>query len=111
MEKEKNKIIQRQNRKKDVQEVKSEEEIILLKEKLASKLTQNSVLILNCDEDRSQLKNKAIVIKRFFTLIEKGLHKPKVRRATKTPRRAIEKRLNSKKVMGVLKQNRKKLKF
>jgi ribosome-associated protein len=88
-----------------------EEEIILLKEKLASKLTQNSVLILNCDEDRSQLKNKAIVIKRFFTLIEKGLHKPKVRRATKTPRRAIEKRLNSKKVMGVLKQNRKKLKF
>lgn len=88
-----------------------EEEKLLLKDKLASKLTQNSVLILNCDEDRSQFKNKAIVIKRFLVLIEKGLHKPKVRRATKTPRRVIEKRLNSKKVMGVLKQNRKKLKF
>jgi len=87
------------------------EEKLLLKEKLASKLTQNSVLILNCDEDRSQFKNKSIVIKRFLGLIEKGLHKPKARRATKTPRRVIEKRLNSKKIMSVLKQNRKKSKL
>jgi ribosome-associated protein len=89
----------------------NEEERLLLKEKLASKLTQNFVLILNCDEDRSQFKNKSIIIKRFLTLIEKGLHKPKVRRATKTPRRVIEKRLNSKKIMSLLKQNRKKTKL
>lgn len=89
-----------------------EEEKLLLKEKLASKLTQNSVLILNCDEDRSQFKkNKSIVIKRFLTIIEKGLHRPKIRRATKTPRRVKEKRLNAKKVMSKLKQNRKNPKF
>lgn len=88
-----------------------EEEKLLLKEKLASKLTQNSVLILNCDEDRSQFKNKSIVIKRFLTIIEKGLHRPKVRRTTKVPRRVNEKRLNAKKVMGKLKQNRKNPKF
>jgi ribosome-associated protein len=87
------------------------EEKLLLKEKLASKLTQNSILILNCDEDRSQFKNKSIVIKRFLTIIEKGLQRPKVRRATKVPRRVNEKRLNAKKVMGKLKQNRKNPKF
>jgi ribosome-associated protein len=87
------------------------EEKLLLKEKLASKLTQNSILILNCDEDRSQFKNKSIVIKRFLTIIEKGLQIPKVRRATKVPRRVNEKRLNAKKVMGKLKQNRKNPKF
>ncbi|WP_320815493.1 alternative ribosome rescue aminoacyl-tRNA hydrolase ArfB [Flavobacterium sp.] len=89
----------------------SEDEKELLKNKLSSKLTQNNILILNCDEDRSQVKNKSIVIKRFFSIIEKGLHKPKIRRTTKAPRRVKEKRLNSKKIMSVLKQNRKKPNF
>ncbi len=89
----------------------SEEEKQLLKQKLSSKLTQNNVLILNCDEDRSQVKNKSIIIKRFLSIIEKGLHKPKIRRATKTPRSIKEKRLNSKKIMSALKQNRKKPNF
>ena len=89
----------------------SEEEKELLKEKLATKLTQENILILNCDEDRSQLKNKAIVIKRFFTVLEKGLHKQKTRKETKIPRAVKEKRLNAKKVMSVLKQNRKKPKL
>lgn len=89
----------------------SDEEKELLKLKLASKLTQNNILILNCDEDRSQFKNKSIVIKRFLSIIEKGLHKPKIRKETKIPRRVTEKRLNSKKIMSVLKQNRKKPNF
>lgn len=89
----------------------SDEEKELLKQKLSSKLTQNNILILNCDEDRSQVKNKSIVIKRFLSIIEKGLHKPKIRRATKTPRSVKEKRLNSKKIMSALKQNRKKPNF
>ena len=89
----------------------SDEEKELLKQKLSSKLTQNNVLILNCDEDRSQVKNKSIVIKRFLSIIEKGLHKPKIRRATKTPRSVKERRLNTKKIMSALKQNRKKPNF
>jgi ribosome-associated protein len=87
----------------------TEEEKIYLKEKLASRLTQDFVLILNCDEDRSQVKNKSIVTKRFFAIIENGLKKPKIRRATNVTKASKEKRLNSKKIMGVLKQNRKKL--
>lgn len=89
----------------------SEEEKQMLKLKLSSKLTQNNILILNCDEDRSQVKNKSIVIKRFLSIIGKGLHKPKIRKETKIPRRAKEKRLNAKKVMSVLKQSRKNPNF
>ena len=89
----------------------SEEEKSLLKQKLASKLSQNNVLILNCDENRSQVKNKTTIIKRFLSIIEKGLHKPKIRRATKTPKSVKEKRLHSKKIMSALKQNRKKPNF
>jgi ribosome-associated protein len=70
----------------------SEEEKTLIYSNLASRLTTDGVLILNCDEDRSQLKNKEIVIKRFLELIKKGLFVPKERKATKVPKAAIRKR-------------------
>jgi ribosome-associated protein len=86
----------------------SDEEKLLLQNKLASKLTNENQLILNCDEDRSQLKNKEIIIKRFLELIEKALIVPKPRKATKIPRSVIEKRLKNKANMSVIKQNRKR---
>ena len=46
----------------------SEEEKELILVKLSSRLTSEKILILNCDEDRSQLKNKNIVTKRFLDL-------------------------------------------
>ena len=79
--------------------------------KLASKLTAENLLILNCDEDRSQLKNKAIVAKRFLELIEKGLKVPKQRKATQVPKAVVEKRLKDKSVTSEIKQNRKKPKL
>lgn len=80
----------------------------LLHNKLATKLTQEGILILTSEEDRSQLKNKQKVIKKCFKLLENALVVPKVRKETKIPRTVKEKRLNAKKVMSVLKQNRKK---
>lgn len=84
------------------------EEKILLETKLASRLTNENVLILQCDEDRSQLKNKGIVIKRFLALIEQGLVIPKIRKATKISKSAIRKRLKTKKNTSEIKKNRKK---
>ena len=84
------------------------EEKEVLSAKLKSKLTLENVLILNCDEDRSQLKNKEIVIKRFLDLIAKSLVVPKKRKPTKIPRSVIEKRLKNKSVMATIKQNRRK---
>ena len=67
----------------------SEEEKMRLETKLSSRLTSDLVLILNCDEDRSQLKNKAIVTKRFLDIITAGLHIPKIRKVTKIPNSVI----------------------
>jgi ribosome-associated protein len=86
----------------------SEEEKERIQKKLKSKLTLDGILILNCDEDRSQLKNKEIVIKRFLELIEKSLVIPKERKATKIPKSVIEKRLKDKSTNSEIKQNRKK---
>ena len=86
----------------------SNEEKILLETNLSSRLTKDQILILNCDEDRSQLKNKEIVIKRFLAIIEQGLYIPKIRKATKIPKSVIRKRLKDKKNLSETKKNRKK---
>ena len=89
----------------------TDDEKTLLRTKIATKLTQDGILILTSDEDRSQLKNKEKVIKKCFKLLENALIIPKERKETKIPRAVKEKRLNAKKVMSVLKQNRKKPNF
>ena len=89
----------------------SEEEKVLLANKLSSKLTNNGILILNCDEDRSQLKNKEIVTKRFLKIVSQGLIIPKTRRATKIPKSVIRKRLKAKKSNSEIKHNRRKPDF
>lgn len=86
----------------------SEEEKTLLRTQLSSKLTNEEQLLLTCDEDRSQIKNKEIIIKRFLTLITKALVIPKTRKPTKIPRSVIEKRLKAKANNAWIKQNRKK---
>lgn len=88
-----------------------EEEKRTLQTKLKSKISQENLLILTCDEDRSQLKNKRIIIKRFFEMLEKALEKPKKRIATKTTKGANEKRIQEKKKAGEIKAGRKKLDF
>lgn len=89
----------------------NEEEKALITLKLASKLTSENLLILNCDEDRSQLKNKAIVTTRFIDLIKRALIVPKKRKATKVPRSVIEKRIKAKRNTSEIKQNRRKPEF
>lgn len=86
----------------------SNEEKLLLETNLSSRLTNDQILILNCDEDRSQLKNKEIVIKRFLAIVEQGLYIPKIRKATKIPKSVIRKRLKDKKNLSETKKNRKK---
>jgi ribosome-associated protein len=86
----------------------TEDEKLLLESKLSSRLTTDLVLILNCDEDRSQLKNKEIVTKRFLEIIKNGLIVPKERKATKIPKSVIRKRIKDKKNISEVKKNRRK---
>jgi len=86
----------------------TEDEKAVLLKNLKPKLTKENILILNCDESRSQHKNKEIVITRFLKLITAGLKVKKPRKATKIPKSVIRKRLESKKRQAYKKVNRKK---
>jgi len=86
----------------------SEEEKNRLFLKLKSKLSKENVLILQCDESRSQHKNKDLVIKRFLDLLKKALVVPKKRKRTKPSKGSIEKRLKAKKRAALKKVNRSK---
>lgn len=87
----------------------SKEEKSLVKNKLASRMNSNHILTLQCDEDRSQMRNKEIVIDRFLDMISKSLVVPKTRKATKVPKSVIEKRLKEKKNVSALKAMRRRV--
>lgn len=78
----------------------SQEEKELLFKNLKTKLTKENLLLLQCDESRSQHKNKEIVINRFLKLITNGLIIPKRRKPTKPSKSSIKKRLEKKKKHG-----------
>ena len=86
----------------------SEDEKTLLKTKLSSKLTNENVLILFCEETRSQHRNKDLAIKRFLALIKENLIRPKRRKKTKPSKGAIKKRLETKQRTSVKKALRKR---
>lgn len=86
----------------------NDEQKAVISKKWATKLTSEGLFILNCDEDRSQLKNKTIVVKRFLDLIKKALLVQKKRKPTKIPRAAIEKRIKAKRNLSEIKQNRRR---
>jgi ribosome-associated protein len=85
----------------------SDEEKQLLLKTLSNRLTKDNRLILQCDETRSQHKNKELVIKRFLDLIKEGLIVPKKRKPTKISKSIIRKRKESKRKQSQKKVNRK----
>jgi ribosome-associated protein len=86
----------------------SENEKELLKAKLSSKLTIENVLILFCEETRSQHRNKDIAIKRFLGVLKTNLMRPKRRRITKPSKGAMKRRVETKKRTSFKKILRKK---
>jgi len=80
----------------------------LIIEKLYNRLTKDQVLILQCGETRSQLKNKRIAISRAFSILEAALEVKAERKPTKVPKSVIKKRLKNKKIQSEKKANRRK---
>jgi ribosome-associated protein len=80
------------------------------KERLILKLKKNinkeGYLYLRCSETRNQLENKGIATAKILLLVQKALIIPKKRKATKTPKAVIEKRLESKRINSEKKANR-----
>lgn len=84
----------------------SEDEKIIINEKLKNRINKSGVLILSSEDSRSQLANKKAVINRFVNIIESALKTDKPRKATKPTTASIMKRLENKKRLSDKKQLR-----
>ena len=82
---------------------------ILLQEKLINKINSEGFLLVKSQLERTQLGNKADVIKKMNVLVNKALIKPKPRKISKLPKAVKEKRIERKKKVGELKDFRKKV--
>lgn len=80
----------------------------LIGEKLGGQLTADGLLLITAQDDRSQLRNKEIVLARFHELLLKSLRRPKPRKATRPSKSAVRKRLEGKKIQGEKKANRRR---
>lgn len=76
-------------------------------ERLASRLTDEGVLILKGSEHRSQHRNREAVFARFAAIVGEALEPPRTRRRTRPSRSARERRIRAKKHRGELKRLRK----
>lgn len=79
-----------------------------IKNRLATRITNEGILQMQCSESRSQHRNKAIVIERLIVLLKEHCKAPKKRKKTKPSKSAIQKRLTSKKNQALKKANRKR---
>jgi ribosome-associated protein len=87
----------------------SDEEKILVESKLYNRINADNEIVLTCSTERSQLKNKVGVTKRFVKLVERALIPQKDRRKTKPTLASKIKRLQRKKIQSEKKQLRKKI--
>ena len=87
-------------------QVLTEEEKLTFVQKNPTKVDQLGFLQLTCQETRSQLQNKELVIRKFYDLLRSTFFQRKVRKATRPKKGAVEERLKDKKAKAEIKRNR-----
>ena len=81
----------------------------ILELKLSAKINSEGLLQVRSQVHRTQLGNKAEVLRKMHTLLEQGLKKEKRRIATKPSAAAKARRIESKKRQGQTKEGRRKV--
>lgn len=74
-----------------------------LKRLAGRRWTKEGALVIQCDETRSQARNREIARERLAELIRKSLTAPKRRIATKPTKGSVRRRLDAKKARGEVK--------
>jgi ribosome-associated protein len=77
-------------------------------QKQANKISQEGIFKIVCQVDRSQLRNKELIVAKFYDLLKRTFHIEKARKATKPTKGMIEARIKEKKVRAGIKQHRNK---
>lgn len=85
----------------------SDEEKALLLEKLAKKINTEGELIIVSQTERSQIKNKEMVIEKFHALLTRALTPRKKRKPTQPSQASKEERLEEKRKQAEKKDRRK----
>ncbi|MEZ6197405.1 MAG: alternative ribosome rescue aminoacyl-tRNA hydrolase ArfB [Planctomycetota bacterium] len=83
-----------------------EERRARLLQRLASRLTRDGLLRVTCRSERSQHRNRSLVVERFAEILREGLHRPKTRKPTKATRGSQKRRLDAKKRRSEIKRGR-----
>ena len=78
-------------------------------QKLAARITNESILQVTAQSERTQLANKEVAETLFFQLLTKALSVAKPRKATKPTKASTERRLTAKKHDSEKKEMRRKL--
>ncbi|TWP22853.1 aminoacyl-tRNA hydrolase [Apibacter muscae] len=84
----------------------SEDEKLRINFKLKNRINKEGELLVKCSENRSQLVNKNLVLKRITDLVSCSLYIPKNRIATRRSKSSIERRLKEKKKNSEIKKLR-----
>lgn len=84
----------------------NESEKALINERLSSRIQSDGLLQVISQESRSQLENKDIALEKLIVLITNALKVDKKRKKTKPSKRAIQNRLDSKRMQALKKINR-----
>ncbi len=74
-----------------------------------NRITQDGIIIIKAQENRSQLKNREDAISRLKELIKSAMVVKKKRRATKPTKGSQRRRVDSKRKRSQVKNNRKKV--
>lgn len=82
---------------------------LLVTEKLANRINAEGELLVKSQEERTQLANKHLVIKKMNELVNRALVVPKKRIPRKPSAAAKQKRLEQKKRDGQTKESRRKI--
>jgi ribosome-associated protein len=85
-----------------------ESELERIYRKLGNRLTAENKLLVQCDDSRSQRKNREIAEGRMLTILENALKIPKKRKKTVPSKASVEMRLKTKRVVAKKKTSRKK---
>lgn len=86
----------------------SEEQKVLIFQKLRNRITKDGILVLQEQDARSQLMNKEEAVNKLNDLLQKAFKPKKKRKPTKPTKSSVQKRVNKKKIRGEKKQWRQK---
>ena len=87
----------------------TEEQKLLVTEKLSNRINNEGMLFVKSQTYRTQLENKDEVMRKMNELVTKALEQKKKRKPTRISKAVKEKRLESKKKKGEVKEGRRRI--